>query len=87
LDSRLEGCGTRVIDDLFFKFLESKGRRFKTNLTLSLIHGFNLGLGGYSIWSASSIAPHIKEDWKTIRGISTSQSRCSQVSTKKTPLR
>jgi hypothetical protein len=37
LDSRLEGCGTRVINGLFFKFLKDKDRRFKTNLTLSLI--------------------------------------------------
>jgi hypothetical protein len=44
----------------FSHFLEDKDRRFKINLTLSLILRFNLRLGGYSIWSASSIAPHIK---------------------------
>jgi hypothetical protein len=53
LDSRLGGCGTRVI---------SVDRIFKTKLTLSLILRVNLRLGGYSIWSASSITPHIKED-------------------------
>jgi hypothetical protein len=31
-------------------------------LTLSLILRFNLRLGGYSIWSAIFIAPHIKDD-------------------------
>jgi hypothetical protein len=87
LDSRLGGCGTRVIDGLFFNFLEDKDRRFKTNLTLSLILRFNLGLGGYSIWSASLIAPHIKEDLTTTRGMSTSQPQCSQASTWKTPSR
>jgi hypothetical protein len=51
----------------FFKFLEDKSRRFKTILTLSLILRFNLWLGGYSIWSASLIAPHIK-DLKTTWG-------------------
>jgi hypothetical protein len=69
LDSRLGGCGTRVIEGLFFKFLEDKSRRFNTNLTLSLILQFNLRLGGYSIWSASFIAPHIKEDLKTTQGM------------------
>jgi hypothetical protein len=36
--------------------------------------------------SASFIAPHIKEDMKTTRGISTSQPRSSQGSTRKTTL-
>jgi hypothetical protein len=62
LHSRLGGCGTRVINGLFFEFLEDKSRRFKANLTLSLILRFNLRPGGYSIWSASLIAPHIKKD-------------------------
>jgi hypothetical protein len=61
--------------------------RFKTNLTLSLILRINLRLGGYSIWSASFIAPHIKEDLKTNQGMSTSQPRSSQGSTRKTPSR
>jgi hypothetical protein len=47
----------------FFKFIwKIKIRRFKNNLTLSLILQFNLSLGGYSIWSAIFIASDIKED-------------------------
>jgi hypothetical protein len=87
LDSRLEGCGTCVIDGLFFKYLEDMSRRFKTNLTLGLIVRFNLRFGCCSIWSASLIAPHIKEDLITTRDMSTSQPRCSQESTQKTPSR
>jgi hypothetical protein len=83
LDSRLGDCGTRVISDLFSNLLEDKDRRFKTNLTLSQILRFNLRLEGYSIWSASLIAPHIKEDLTTTRGMSTSQARCSQGNTRK----
>jgi hypothetical protein len=41
-------CWTRVIDRLFFKFLEDKDRRFKTKLTLSLILQVNLRLGATS---------------------------------------
>jgi hypothetical protein len=81
LDSRLGGWRTRVIDGLFFEFLEDKERRFKTNLTLSLILRFNLRLGGYSMWSASLTALHIKEDLKTTRSLSTSQPRYNQRST------
>ncbi|RLN28741.1 hypothetical protein C2845_PM05G37560 [Panicum miliaceum] len=33
------------------------------------------------------IAPHIKEDLKTSRGLSTLQPRCNQRSTRKTPSR
>ena len=41
------------IKDLFFNFLENiEGK--KTEVTLSLIMRFNLRLGGYSIWSAST---------------------------------
>jgi hypothetical protein len=40
----------------FLNLLEDKDKRFKTNLTLSLILQVNLRLGSYSIWSASSIA-------------------------------
>jgi hypothetical protein len=48
----------------FFEFIwKIKTRRFKTNLTLSLILQFNLRLEGYSIWSANFIALHIKEDY------------------------
>jgi hypothetical protein len=46
----------------FSNLLEDKNRRLKIELTLSLILHVNLRLGGYSIWSASLIAPHIKED-------------------------
>ena len=54
LNSRLGGCGIRVVDGLFFKFLKIQARRLKTEVTLSLILRFNLRLGGYSIWSAST---------------------------------
>jgi hypothetical protein len=64
LDSRLRGYRTRVINGLFFEFiLKIKTGRFKTNLTLRLILRFNLRLRGYSIWSASFIAPDTKEDY------------------------
>jgi hypothetical protein len=88
LDLRLEGCRTPIINILFSKFIwKIKTGRFKTNLTLNLILQFNLRLGGYSIWSASFIASHIKEDLTTTHGMSTSQPRCSQESTRKTPSR
>jgi hypothetical protein len=82
LDSRLGGRGTRVTDGLFFKLLEDKNS--KTNFTPSLIR-FNQRLGGYSIWSASFIAPHINKNFTTTRGMGASQPRCSQGSTRKTP--
>jgi hypothetical protein len=63
-----QGLQERVINNLFFKFLEDKDGRFKTNLTLSLILRFNLRLEGYFIWSASLIAPRTKEDFKTAWG-------------------
>jgi hypothetical protein len=71
----------------FSNLLEDKDRRLNTKLTLSLILRVNLRLGGYSIWSASSIAPQIKKDLTTTRGMGTSQPRCSQGSTQKTPSR
>jgi hypothetical protein len=71
----------------FSNLLEDKDRRLKTKLTFSLILRVHLRLWGYSIWSASSIAPHIKEDLTTTRGMSTLQPRCSQGSTRKTHLR
>jgi hypothetical protein len=71
----------------FLNLLKDKDRRLKTKLTLGLILQVNLRLGGYSIWSASSIAPHIKKDLTTTWGMSTSQPRCSQGSTRKTPSR
>jgi hypothetical protein len=52
----------------FSNLLEDKNRRVKTKLTLSLILRFNLRLGGYSIGSASSIAPYIKEDLTNYSG-------------------
>ena len=77
LNSRLGGCETHVIDGLFFSnFWKIKTERFKTNLTLSLILRFNLRLGGYSIWSASFIATHIKEGYSGYEHlIATKQSR------------
>jgi hypothetical protein len=64
---KARGCGTRVINGLFFKFVwKIKTGRFKTNLTLSLILRFNLRLRGYYIWSAIFIAPYIKEDSKLL---------------------
>jgi hypothetical protein len=71
----------------FSNLLEDKDKKLKTKLTLSLILQVNLRLWGYSIWSASSIATHIKEDLATTRGMSTSQPRCSQESIRKTPSR
>jgi hypothetical protein len=69
----------------FSKLWEDKDRKIKIKLTLSLILRVNLRLGGYSIWSASLITPHIKEDSTTTQGMSTSQPRCSQGS--RTPSR
>jgi hypothetical protein len=80
---KARGCRTRVINSLFFKFLENESTRFKTILTLSLILRFNLNLGGYSIWSASLIAPYIKKDLKNTRDMSTSHPQYSQESTRK----
>jgi hypothetical protein len=45
----------------FSNLLKDKDRRLKIKLTLSLILRVNIRLGGYSIWSASLIAPHIKK--------------------------
>jgi hypothetical protein len=45
----------------FPNLLEDKDTRLKIKLTLSLILRVNLSLEGYSIWNASSIAPHIKK--------------------------
>ena len=47
--SRLGGCETSVINGKLFQKTD-----LKTEMTLSLIHRFNLRLGGYSIWSAST---------------------------------
>jgi hypothetical protein len=56
----------------FSNLLEDKDRRLKIKLTLSLILQVNLRLGGYSIWSASLIAPHIKKTGQLLGGMSTS---------------
>src|SRR6185312_3766892 len=53
LNSRLGGCGIYVSEIYFSIFLENKEEK-KTEVTLSLILRFNLRLGGYSIWSAST---------------------------------
>jgi hypothetical protein len=55
----------------------------KIKLTLSLILRVNLRLGDYFIWSASLIAPPYKEYWTTTRGMSTSQPRRGQGSTRR----
>jgi hypothetical protein len=51
----------------FSNLLEDKDRRLKIKLTLSLILRVNLRLGGYSIWSASLLAPHIKKVGQLLR--------------------
>ena len=53
LNSRLGGCGIYVSEIYFSNFLRNKEEK-KTEVTLSLILRFNLRLGGYSIWSAST---------------------------------
>ena len=53
LNSRLRGYGICVSEIYFSNFLENKEGK-KTEVTLSLILRFNLRLGGYSIWSAST---------------------------------
>jgi hypothetical protein len=50
----------------FSNLLEDKDRRLKIKLTLSLILQVNLRVSGYSIWSASSIAPDIKKTGQLI---------------------
>ena len=50
---KTRGLRDICIRDLFFNFLENKERK-KTEVALSLILRFNLRLGGYSIWSAST---------------------------------
>jgi hypothetical protein len=61
LDSRLGGCGHVSSVTYFSNLLEDKDRRLKIKLTLSLMLRVNLRLEGYSIWSASLIAPRIKK--------------------------
>ena len=50
---KTRGLLDMCIRALFFNFLENKEGK-KTEVTLSLILQFNLRLGGYSIWSAST---------------------------------
>ena len=52
-DLRLGGIGICASEIYFSIFLENKKGK-KTEVTLSLILRFNLRLGGYSIWSAST---------------------------------
>ena len=59
------------IRDLFFKFF-GKYEKKKTEVTLSLILQFNLRLGGYSIWSASTSRTIYDQDFGSL---STSQPR------------
>jgi hypothetical protein len=51
----------------FSNLLEDKDRRLKNKLTLCLILQVNLRLGGYSIWSATLIAPHRKKTEQLLR--------------------
>jgi hypothetical protein len=74
-------CHQRLIFQIYRK-IRTEDSRFK--LTLSLNLRVNIRLGGYSIWSASLIAPHIKKTGQTTRGMSTSQPRCSQENTRRT---
>jgi hypothetical protein len=56
------GAAGHVSSATYFSYLlEDKDRRLKVKLTFSLILRVNLRLGGYSIWSASLIAPQIKK--------------------------
>jgi hypothetical protein len=76
LEIWIQGSGTagHVSSVTYFSnLLEDKDRSLKIKLTLNLILRVNLRLGGYSIWSASLIAPHIKEGLTTTRGMSASQ--------------
>jgi hypothetical protein len=61
LDSRLGAAGHVSSPTYFSNLLEDKNRRLWIKLTLSLILRVHLRLGGYFIWSASLIAPHIKK--------------------------
>ena len=56
------GCGIYVSKIYFSNFLENKEEK-KTEVTLSLILRFNLRLGGYSIWSASTSCTIYKQDF------------------------
>ena len=61
LNSRHGGCGIYVLETYFSKNLKKKKK--KTEVTLSLILRFNLRLGGYSIWSASTSSTIYDQDF------------------------
>jgi hypothetical protein len=66
----IEGSGAAghvSLSTYFSNLLEDKDRRLKIKLTLNLIRRVNLRLGGYSIWSASLITPHIKKIGQLLR--------------------
>jgi hypothetical protein len=68
LDLRLGGAAGYVSSATYFSnLLEDKDRKLEIKLTLSLILRVNLRLRGYSIWSASLIAPHIKKTGQLLR--------------------
>jgi hypothetical protein len=68
----------------FSNLLEDKDRKFKIKLTLSLILRVNLRLGGLLHMECEFNRTPYREDWTTTRGMSTSQPRRSQRSTRKT---
>jgi hypothetical protein len=70
---------------IFRIYSTDKKRRFKTNLTLSLILRFNLGLGGYSIWNVIFHRTPYKRRLEAIWGMSTSYPRCNQGSSRRRP--
>jgi hypothetical protein len=84
LNSRLGGCEICVLEIYCSNFLKNNEGKKKTKVILSLILRFNLRLGGYFIWSASTLhtiydqdfeawAPHSLEatrsTWRTTRRI------------------
>jgi hypothetical protein len=73
-ESKGFGFKARRLQDTCHRLMYSKDkkRRFKTNLTLSLIFRFNLRLRGYSIWSAIFRRTPYKTRLEAIRGMSTS---------------
>ena len=62
-DLRLGGCGICASEIYFSIFLENKEGK-KTEVTLSLIRRFNLKLGGYSIWSVSTLRTIYDQDFR-----------------------
>ena len=60
-DLRLGGHGICASEIYFSIFLENKEE--KTEVTLSLILRFNLRLGGYSIWRASTSRTIYNQDF------------------------